>query len=391
MISFQRINTINTVKNKVKKISEILTKILPVSYSLLTAAIIMLSIMTLFYSIMVDLQGKECKYVTIKSFIHISTLDEAIGVGSLIFIIWTFSTGLIVMFLGAVNDKRYGIRIIDLVLAGECGFIKLLVLGVLFLFELGVLFAAILLEKEITLMICLILQIFWMVYFIILICTENSEQMIQNRVAKDTIRQMNKTGHAGALLYKMIRNLEYEDIVEIEKFFNLLNKIENNYRGDEVSKIRQQYSIQESSALLTDCMLKKIDDSRKAFGIAGSWLKLEGRYDRIKEGILKGILDNTYESFCPDLEEILDISFPEKRDILRWGIAYNCFYTDKKIGQGYRELLTVTMLEALDSPLDSNDLVEMFQMWREFADQKEQNDELVDMNLESLWKLTGRI
>ena len=54
MISFQRINTINTVKNKVKKISEILTKILPVSYSLLTAAIIMLSIMTLFYSIMVD-------------------------------------------------------------------------------------------------------------------------------------------------------------------------------------------------------------------------------------------------------------------------------------------------------------------------------------------------
>lgn len=48
MISFQRINTINTVKNKVKKISEILTKILPVSYSLLTAAIIMLSIMTLF-------------------------------------------------------------------------------------------------------------------------------------------------------------------------------------------------------------------------------------------------------------------------------------------------------------------------------------------------------
>lgn len=91
------------------------------------------------------------------------------------------------------------------------------------------------------------------------------------------------------------------------------------------------------------------------------------------------------------MEEILDISFPEKRDILRWGIAYNCFYTDKKIGQGYRELLTVTMLEALDSPLDSNDLVEMFQMWREFADQKEQNDELVDMNLESLWKLTGRI
>ena len=378
---------IDTLKTKIKNISGDPAEMLSDFYFAITAAIIALSSATLFYSIHFDLSGRKNTVFVPEPIIKLSSLDEFIGIGSLVFIIWTFSTGLIVTFLGGINDKRYGIRIIDLVLAGKCAFLKLIVLSVLFLLELFVLFDAILLKKEITLMICLGMQIFWMIYFFLMICIETSEKMIQRRVIEDTLRRVRKSGSVGPLLYKMIRNLEYEDSVEMEKFFRILERIETQYEYIEKSSSKNDQLIREFSGVLTECMLKKADDKRKAFGILGSWLMLDGGYINIKRGILKGLLDNAYEPFCPDISEILDINFQGKREVVIWAAAYNFFYADKKIGQGYRTILSDLLLTSLNPSLNENDLSELFQMWREFSEMENQNSELLDLNLEALWRL----
>lgn len=373
----------NNIKTKIKYVIGYPNEILGDFYFAITTSIIILSSATLCYSFCVDLPGKENSCFAAESIINVSSLDEFIGIGSLVFIIWTFSTGLIVTFLGGINDKRYGIRIIDIVLAGRGALAKLFVLSVLFLLELVVLFKAILLKKEITLLICLGMQILWMVYFFLMICIETSERMIQERVRDDTVHRVRKSGNAGPLLYKMIHNLEYEDTVEIEKFFLILESVENKL-GDIV---QNPHIIQVYSAVLTECMLKNANDKRKALSISGSWLRIGSGYVNIKRGILKGLLDNAYEPFCPDTEEILDIDFPGKREVLIWAAAYNFFYSDKKVGQGYRTILSDELLASLIPPLNGNDLVELFQIWRGFSEQDDQNSRLIDLNLEALWRL----
>lgn len=382
---------ISAIITKVKDVAGNLGKILGIFYLIITILIIILSSITLVYSFRFDLPGKENSYFLVEPVINLSSLDEFIGIGSLVFIIWTFSTGLIVTFLGGINDKRYGIRIIDIVLARRCALGKLIVLSVLFLLELVVLFKAILLKKEITLLICLVMQILWMVYFFLMICIETSERMIQERVRDNTVHRVRKFGNAGPLLYKMIHNLEYEDTVEIEKFFLILESVENKLgdkkKNKKKDKVQNSHITQTYSAVLTECMLKKVNDKRKALSISGSWLRIDSGCVNIKRGILKGILDNAYEPFCPDTEEILDIDFPGKREVLIWAAAYNFFYSDKKVGQGYRTILSGELLASLIPPLNGNDLVELFQIWRGFSDQDDKNSGLIDLNLEALWRL----
>lgn len=334
-------------------------------------------------SIVFDLCNRRYALPILELIFHRSRSDF-IGLGSLIFIIWTFSTTLVVFFLGCVNDRRYGIRIIDIVLAEKGAVNELFRLAIWFLMELLILFWAVLYEKEITLTVCLAVQIIWMLFFFLMICRETSEFTIRDKIVQDTVMQIEVSGTAGKLLYKMMRNIEYENLIETENFFEVMEELEVR---DTVNPAARSRAVREFTSDFTEYMMKQINDRRRAFSILGNWLT-EKYSINIKRGIIKGILDNAYESCCPKVEEILDLEFEQKRDIVIWGMLYNSFYS-KSIGQSYRAILSEQLKGAVHPSLNSDDEEGIWNIWYDFVLEENEKPEggLKEMRLDILWTI----
>lgn len=230
-------------------------------------------------SIVFDLCDRRYALPILELIFHRSRSDF-IGLGSLIFIIWTFSTTLVVFFLGCVNDRRYGIRIIDIVLAEKGAVNELFRLAIWFLLELLILFWAVLYEKEITLTVCLAVQIIWMLFFFLMICRETSEFTVRDKIVQDTVMQIEVSGTAGKLLYKMMRNIEYENLIETENFFEVMEELEVR---DTVNPVARSRAVREFTSDFTEYMMKQMNDRGRAFSILGNWLT-EKYSINIKEG-----------------------------------------------------------------------------------------------------------
>lgn len=334
-------------------------------------------------SIVFDLCDRRYALPILELIFHRSRSDF-IGLGSLIFIIWTFSTTLVVFFLGCVNDRRYGIRIIDIVLAEKGAVNELFKLAIWFLLELLILFWAVLYEKEITLTVCLAVQIIWMLFFFLMICRETSEFTIRDKIVQDTEMQIEISGTAGKLLYKMMRNIEYENLIETENFFEVMEELE---AWDTVNPAARSRAVREFTSDFTEYMMKQVNNRGRAFSILGNWLT-ENYSINIKRGIIKGILDNAYESCCPKVEEILDLEFEQKRDIVIWGMLYNSFYS-KSIGQSYRAILSEQLKGAVHPSLNPDDEEGIWNIWYDFVSEENEKSEggLKEMRLEILWTI----
>lgn len=334
-------------------------------------------------SIVFDLCDRRYALPILELIFHRSRSDF-IGLGSLIFIIWTFSTTLVVFFLGCVNDRRYGIRIIDIVLAEKGAVNELFRLAIWFLLELLILFWAVLYEKEITLTVCLAVQIIWMLFFFLMICRETSEFTVRDKIVQDTVMQIEVSGTAGKLLYKMMRNIEYENLIETENFFEVMEELEVR---DTVNPVARSRAVREFTSDFTEYMMKQMNDRGRAFSILGNWLT-EKYSINIKRGIIKGILDNAYESCCPKVEEILDLEFEQKRDIVIWGMLYNSFYS-KSIGQSYRAILSERLKRAVHPSLNPDDEEGIWNIWYDFVSEENEKSEggLKEMRLDILWTI----
>ena len=334
-------------------------------------------------SIVFDLCDRRYALPILELIFHRSRSDF-IGLGSLIFIIWTFSTTLVVFFLGCVNDRRYGIRIIDIVLAEKGAVNELFRLAIWFLLELLILFWAVLYEKEITLTVCLAVQIIWMLFFFLMICRETSEFTVRDKIVQDTVMQIEVSGTAGKLLYKMMRNIEYENLIETENFFEVMEELEVR---DTVNPVAKSRAVREFTSDFTEYMMKQMNDRGRAFSILGNWLT-EKYSINIKRGIIKGILDNAYESCCPKVEEILDLEFEQKRDIVIWGMLYNSFYS-KSIGQSYRAILSEQLKRAVHPSLNPDDEEGIWNIWYDFVSEENEKSEggLKEMRLDILWTI----
>lgn len=334
-------------------------------------------------SIVFDLCDRRYALPILELIFHRSRSDF-IGLGSLIFIIWTFSTTLVVFFLGCVNDRRYGIRIIDIVLAEKGAVNELFRLAIWFLLELLILFWAVLYEKEITLTVCLAVQIIWMLFFFLMICRETSEFTVRDKIVQDTVMQIEVSGTAGKLLYKMMRNIEYENLIETENFFEVMEELEVR---DTVNPVARSRAVREFTSDFTEYMMKQMNDRGRAFSILGNWLT-EKYSINIKRGIIKGILDNAYESCCPKVEEILDLEFEQKRDIVIWGMLYNSFYS-KSIGQSYRAILSEQLKRAVHPSLNPDDEEGIWNIWYDFVSEENEKSEggLKEMRLDILWTI----
>lgn len=318
--------------------------------------------------------------------------EEFFDLGAIIFTIWTVSISFIVFFLGFVNDRRYGIKFINIVLVGKNAYAGLVFKAIVFMVELFVMIWAVLYRQEITITVCLIMQIAWMLYFFWLICSTMSEKGLQTKVVEEAIAQFEENGQAGRLLYKMMQNISYEDITEVELLFNIFEKIKET--GDEHKESKERF-ICNLSSKLSGYMLEKVNSRDRALNILGEWLerleKSGEKYDaHIRYGIVEGIIDHSYEPYCPDMEEVADlavISSENRRKMIMWALAY-CFYGMDKAGRKYKVfVLADELMRLVSPPISEQDGSFLFSIWSSFFEGENMHGECTDINLKRLWKL----
>ncbi len=126
--------------------------------------------------------------------------DEFIGIAAMILVVWTFTMSMIIFWLSHMDDKRYGIRLLDLFIQGlyPSGYKRLVVMGGVLVFELAAIFWATFYKREIALIIIAGMQIFIMVHMFLMICIESSQTNIREQIkcqAVDYIQQHVEKGN----------------------------------------------------------------------------------------------------------------------------------------------------------------------------------------------------
>lgn len=356
-------------------------------------SIALLSWLSIVLSVLFDQCRQEYWFPELELIFHRQP-EEFSNLGTFIFAIWAVSITFIVFFLGVVNDRRYGIRIIDIVLVGRNAYVNLVCKAIAFLAELIVMLWAVLYCREITITVCLYMQIVWMVYFFWMVCSAMSEKTIHNKVVEEAVCRLEENGQMGRLLYKMIQNIPYEDITEVEHIFDIFGKIGMAERKFKRNKDR---IVCDLAGKLTGYMMERVDNRGRALSIIGEWIEiLEKNKDKyneyIKYGIVEGIIDRNYESYCPDIEDVFDLAVTtseNRREMIIWALTYSFFGMDKA-EQKYRVfMLTGILKEMVSPPLNEKDAAFLFHIWTSFYEEDDMHSEFVDLNLKRLWKLMG--
>lgn len=238
--------------------------------------------------------------------------------GTTIFVVWTFSVSLIVFYLGRAEDRKYGIRVIDLMLE-DFSISKILGLIFFFVGQLCMLYIAIFFNAICALNFFAVVQLLIMLYVFLMICMESSNTYVRKRIKKHIARSLTeyKTREHGLdwKLSKMLMSTNYTDRREtnllLQLYLDIIGSIE-----DEKSPNIEQFT----SDFLTQII--QVCDSKETITDITCNLFQKTTNKFAKRGLTKAIIQSSYYL---EISSILGIEFVDRRETLLWGIAY-CIY-----------------------------------------------------------------
>lgn len=308
-------------------------------------------------------------------------------IAPLAFVIWAFTASLVLFYIERFEEKHYGVRLIDLI-CEEFRPMKLCGMILVFFLELLTLFWSTVYKKEITFFVSVVLQIGTMVYVFLMICVERSRLKILDRIKQQTRSQIETHDHINWMLEKMLRNTDYSDEQDVDVLIKLIKDVTDEIDGN--AKQRQFISC------FTDRLLAAIADSSKAKAIVRVMMS-EWKSVYAKQGIITSLIDKIYELSTPDITDIINIEFDERKTVIIWGLTYNGFRCFSDEGSVRREL-TDRIWESMGEPLSDDDRLKMYGYWKELNEDNANNTivsekligkeaETEELHLDKLWSL----
>lgn len=296
----------------------------------------------------------------LESFFKIEENDFT-GLGCVIMVIWTFTTTLLVFYLGKAADKRYGIKVIDITRETYSDF-KILCCAATFLLGLLSILGAVKHKWPITLSLHIWLQILWMLYVLVLICVEMSNTHIQELIKKDVMKKY-KVGQISRFFIKMLNTIDYGDDLEVEKIYDILEETVK-----EISE-KQFMAMEDFVAKCLEYMMKAANDKeRVAVIIKKYWERKGDKYISVKRGMLVGVLDNIFKEKTPCLKSLVEMTFEDKRKIIIWGIIHNGFRDEFSDEMGTRGHISRILWKELGDYVDEAEEQEMFLQWEQLIE-----------------------
>lgn len=339
-----------------------------------------------------------CEYWPAVEWIFVREEDEFTGIAAMILVVWTFTTSLVIFWIGHMDDKRYGIRLLDLFIQGlyPSGYKRLIVMGSALVFELAAIFVTTFYKREIALIVITGMQIFIMVYMFLMICVESSQTNIREQIkrqAVDYIQQNAEDGNGiNQFLVKMIDYTNYKDEGEISQLKDMLEDIEedintNAKKKTSLEKNKMQKSMQRFMDSCTDYMIKACNDRETITNIVKNLMKeLESVHAKV--GIFLSVMENEYRKNAPSVRDIAEIEFQDQKEVIAAGLAYSGYYSSQKNDLNYSKIAR-GVYKYLWKQMGDDELKIIFNTWRSLFKEEGGNskDGLFYWNLDKLWEI----
>lgn len=236
-------------------------------------------------------------------------------------VIWTFTVTLSVYYLGKMEDRCFGIRMIDVLISAYKPK-KLFILGTIILSELFVLIIAAIGELEITITGIVLLQFFTMTYMFLLVCLETSRSTVKIRI-KGQLSAVSGAEIENLLLINMINNLNYNSKDDCNALLEVLKSLPSGAEAAAGKKIAE-YIVDAGSESIVWNIIKQ-------------WLvELEESSD-LRKGIVMAMVEGLSPKTFPIFLGILD-SIENERDakeLYIWFVVYNMHLSHSE-GQSWR-------------------------------------------------------
>lgn len=324
--------------------------------------------------------------------------DEFIGIAAMILVVWTFTMSMVIFWISHMDDKRYGIRLLDLFIQGlyPSGYKRLVVMGGVLVFELAAIFWATFYKREITLIIITGMQIFIMMYMFLMICVESSQMNIREQIkcqAVDYIQQNIEKGNGiNRFLVKMIDYTNYKDESELSQLKDMLKDIEKDTEEKaslEKDKKKIQKSMQRFMSSCTDYIIKACNDRETITNIVKILME-ESQSLYTKIGIFLSVMENEYRTNTPSVRDIAEVQFQDRKEVIAAGLAYSGYYSSQKNDINYLKI-TRGVYKYLWKQMGDDELKIIFNTWKDLSKQEVGNSEhgLFYWNLDKLWEIVS--
>lgn len=344
------------------------------------------------------LDALPCEYWSAVKWIFVREEDEFTGIAAMILVVWTFTTSLVIFWIGHMDDKRYGIRLLDLFIQGlyPSGYKRLVVMGGALVFELAAIFWTTFYKREISLVVITGMQIFIMVYMFLMICVESSQTNIREQIkrqAVDYIQQNTEDGNGiNQFLVKMIDYTNYKDESEISQLKDMLEDIEEDINKNvrektSPEKNKLQKSMQQFMSSCTDYMIKACNDRETITNIVNILMD-ESQSVFTKVGIFLSVMENEYRKNAPSVRDIAEVEFQGRKEVIATGLAYSGYYSSQKNDMNYLKMAR-GVYKYLWKKMGDDELKIIFNTWRNLYKEKSENSEdgLFYWNLDKLWEI----
>lgn len=344
------------------------------------------------------LDALPCEYWPTVERIFVRKKDEFMGIAAMILVVWTFTMSMIIFWISHMDDKRYGIRLLDLFIQGlyPSGYKRLIVMGSALVIELTAIFLATFYKREISLIVITGMQIFIMVYMFLMICVESSQTNIREQIkrqAVDYIQQNTEDGNGiNQFLVKMIDYTNYKDEGEISQLKDMLEDIEEDINTDakektSLEKNKMQKSMQRFMGSCTDYMIKACRDRETITNIV-KILMDESQSVFTKVGIFLSVMENEYRKNAPSVRDIAEVEFQDRKEVIATGLAYSGYYSSQKNDMNYLKMAR-GVYKDLWKQMGDDELKIIFNTWRNLSKEEDGNSEdgLFYWNLDKLWEI----
>lgn len=305
---------------------------------------------------------------------------------AVILVVWTFTATLVVFYLEKMEERRYGIRMIEILLITYKQK-ALFVMTITFMAELFILILATIISLKFTLVASAVIQFGTMLFVFVMVCVETSkdhvqkvieEQYLEMQYGKDMKFSDLENLYNPLLLIKMIRNLDYSNKENID---DLLHIIKNVPRYAE-----WQHAERDINRKLTEYIIASENDKD------GLLTLLVSKFHSEKEGIdaKKGILLPLMEfislknlRLCEVLLKTADKNY--QKDLYIWCVSINMYLEDYN-DERWRQHYTLRIYENIQNNVTEKDRELLLKNQTELADVFEQKPiHYIENALKLLW------
>ena len=305
---------------------------------------------------------------------------------AVILVVWTFTATLVVFYLEKMEERRYGIRMIEILLITYKQK-ALFVMTITFMAELFILILASIISLKFTLVASAIIQFGTMLFVFVMVCVETSkdhvqkvieEQYLEMQYGKDMKFSDLENLYNPLLLIKMIRNLDYSNKENID---DLLHIIKNVPRYAE-----WQHAERDINRKLTEYIIASENDKDGLLTLLVSKFHSEKEGLDAKKGILLPLMEFislTNLRLCEVLLKTADKNY--QKDLYIWCVSINMYLEDYN-DERWRQHYTLRIYENIQNNVTEKDRELLLKNQTELADVFEQKPiHYIENALKLLW------